>query len=394
MPPRAPRGSKRLLHGVLIALVIVSSLALGMVARPFWDSRAGDTQTGQSAITIIEYSDFQCPFCQRAVATVRQIEQAYGGRVTVVYKHFPLESIHPDALNAAIAAECVREIDGEAAFWTYHDTLFANQQALDAASLKRYAADVRGFDTCFDGKETEDTVREHLSEGTQRGVRGTPSFWIQDELVVGALPFDQLKAVIDRKLGGEAAPAPAPAPRPEPAARTDVATGDNLLGDSDAPVTIVEFGDFQCPYCKRFYDQTEQQLVDTYVKTGKARLAYRHFPLSFHQNAQKSAEASECAADQGEFWAYHNILFERGQGDGTGLDTASLKAYALEIGLDTAAFDSCLDSGAKAALAQQDFADGSAAGVSGTPSFFVNGRLIVGAQPFSAFQAAIDAELA
>ena len=133
MPPRAPRGSKRLLHGVLIALVIVSSLALGMVARPFWDSRAGDTQTGQSAITIIEYSDFQCPFCQRAVATVRQIEQAYGGRVTVVYKHFPLESIHPDALNAAIAAECVREIDGEAAFWTYHDTLFANQQALDLA---------------------------------------------------------------------------------------------------------------------------------------------------------------------------------------------------------------------------------------------------------------------
>jgi len=395
---------KSVVYGLLIALAVVSTFVLGYYAGKA-DLFSGNGATGgdaKDAITIVEYSDFQCPFCSRALPALEQVKDTYGDSVTIVYKHFPLESIHPDALGAAIAAECVRELEGEEAFWTYHDTLFANQNALTTANLKSYAS-AQGlgsdFDTCLDTKATEDTVRKDIAEGMARGVRGTPSFWIEDELVVGALPFESFKAVIDRKLAGEAAPAPAAptptAPTPSaPTAPVDVATGKNVMGDADAPITIVEFSDFQCPFCQRFTQQTGSQIIDQYVATGKVRFAYRHFPLSFHQNAQKAAEASECAADQGKFWEFHDIMFERGSGDGTGLAVADLKAYAAELKLNTADFNTCLDSDAKAALVQADFAAGSAAGVSGTPAFFVNGKAIVGAQPFSAFQAMIDAELA
>jgi protein-disulfide isomerase len=191
------------------------------------------------------------------------------------------------------------------------------------------------------------------------------------------------------------APAPsAPQPQAAPTVKADVAEGRYVTGDKNAPVTIVEFSDYQCPFCKRFYDQTEQQLIDTYVKTGKVKYSVRHFPLGFHQNAQKSAEAAECAGQQGKFWEMHKVLFQYSQADGTGLNVPDLKKYAADLKLDTAKFNSCLDNGETASIVQKDMSDGQAAGVSGTPSFYVNGKQLVGAQPFNMFQETIDAELA
>lgn len=174
----------------------------------------------------------------------------------------------------------------------------------------------------------------------------------------------------------------------------NVATGSHVLGDATAKVTIIEFADFQCPYCKNFFTDTEPQIIANYVNTGKAKFAFRQFPLSMHQNAQIAAEASECAAKVGgndAFWKYHDLLFTVGQGDGTGLDATSLKSYAAQLQLDTASFDTCLDNHQTASIVSQDVTDGTAAGVTGTPSFFINGKLLVGAQPYSTFQAAIDA---
>ena len=169
---------------------------------------------------------------------------------------------------------------------------------------------------------------------------------------------------------------------------------DAVLGDAKAPVTIVEFSDYQCPFCTRFYQQTEKQIYDTYIKTGKVKFIYRDFPLSFHQNAQKAAEAAECADEQGKYFAMHDKMFDKSQADGTGIAVADLKSYAKELGLDTAKFNDCLDSGKMASETQKDQADGMAAGVQGTPGFFVNGVEISGAQPFSVFQQVIDAALA
>ncbi len=163
--------------------------------------------------------------------------------------------------------------------------------------------------------------------------------------------------------------------------------GRPVRGDPNAQVTIIEFSDFQCPYCGSVAP-TIKQVLQEYE--GKVKLYYKHFPLSFHEFAQKAAEASECAADQGRFWEYHDKLFENQEA----LDEASLKQYAKDLGLDSARFDSCLDSGQKASLVQSDFDEGQANGVSGTPAFFINGRMLVGAQPYSAFKQAIDAALA
>jgi protein-disulfide isomerase len=403
-PTRAAPSSLGL-NPALIALYVV--LGLLVIGLSFYTGyltgkmdaggsvRGSGSQQLEGTLEIVEYSDFQCPFCSRAVPTIEQIKETYGDKVTVTYKNFPLESIHPNAFGAAVAAECVEKYAGEDAFWAYHDVLFANQNALDTASLKRYATDVTGDEDvqdCIDTQETAADVRAEMQEGQARGVQGTPSFWIKDELVVGAQPFSSFQAVIDSKLRGEAA-APAPSEPEAPAGPVDVDLGSNVMGDADAPVEIVEFSDFQCPFCQRFYQQTEQQIIDTYVKTGKAKLSYRHFPLSFHQNAQIAAEASECAAQQGKFWEMHDMLFDRGSGDGTGLDATSLKSYAAELKLDTAKFNKCLDNHETLSKVQADEQAGQDAGVSGTPTFYINGKQLVGAQPFSSFQPVIDAEL-
>jgi protein-disulfide isomerase len=166
-----------------------------------------------------------------------------------------------------------------------------------------------------------------------------------------------------------------------------------VLGKDNAKVTFVEFGDFQCSYCQRFIDDTFGQLKSKYIDTGKMKVIYRYFPLPFHVNAQKAAEAAECAYQQGKFWEYHDLLYKDGQGDGTGLAAADLKKYAGNLGLNTDSFNACLDSGAAAAVVAQDVKDGQAAGVNGTPTFFVNGKQIVGAQPTATFDQAIEAEL-
>jgi protein-disulfide isomerase len=175
-----------------------------------------------------------------------------------------------------------------------------------------------------------------------------------------------------------------------------------FLGPSNAKVTVIEFSDYQCPYCgaaagtqatliAQFKNQdptwtaSEPELVNL-AKAGKIKLVFRNFPLtSIHQNAEKAAEASLCANDQGKFWQYHDLLFKNQDQ----LTVTNLKAFATELSLDTAKFNTCLDSGNKAAVVQQDIKDATAAGVSGTPTFFVNGQTVEGAQPFSAFKSAL-----
>lgn len=164
---------------------------------------------------------------------------------------------------------------------------------------------------------------------------------------------------------------------------------DPIKGDKNAPVTIVEFGDFQCPFCGRFYQQTLPLIEENYIKTGKARLVYRDFPLSFHPMAHKAAEAAGCAYKQGKFWEYHDKLFEN-QRD---LSIENFKTWAKELGLNTEEFNNCLDQGLMASEVDNDFNQGVSYGVSGTPTFFINGVKVVGAQPFSVFKQVIDQAL-
>lgn len=164
---------------------------------------------------------------------------------------------------------------------------------------------------------------------------------------------------------------------------------DHIAGTPGAPVQIIEYSDFECPYCGSFFNTVEQVLEDY---NGKVQIAYRHFPLSFHKNAQKAGEAAECAAEQGKFWPMHDAIFEL-QIDGVPLNVTEYKKLGRDLALDTTKFETCLDSGKMASKVTDDLAEGSAIGITGTPTSFVNGKPIRGALPYAQVKAMIDAEL-
>jgi len=161
-------------------------------------------------------------------------------------------------------------------------------------------------------------------------------------------------------------------------------------GEENAPVTMIEFSDFQCPFSARHFQQVFPQIEKEYIATGKVKYYFRDFPLSFHQYAQKAAEAARCANEQGKFWEYHDKVFANQKA----ISLENLKEWAKELGLDMAKFSDCLDSGRFEQAVKEDFADGQSAGVRGTPSFFINGQMVVGAKPFERFQEVIEEELA
>ena len=169
-------------------------------------------------------------------------------------------------------------------------------------------------------------------------------------------------------------------------ARVEVAATGPAKGPANAPVTIVEFSDFQCPFCSRV-NPTLAQVREKYG--DKVRIVFRQFPLSFHQQAQKAAEASLCAADQGKFWELHDAMFA----DPQALGVDQLKTKAAGLGVNAEQFNQCLDSGKHAATVQADLKAGSEAGVNGTPAMFINGRFVNGAVPFEQITPIIDDEL-
>ena len=163
-----------------------------------------------------------------------------------------------------------------------------------------------------------------------------------------------------------------------------------IIGNADAKVTLTEYSDLECPFCKRFYNDAYKQIKAEYIDTGKVKVVFKHFPLTnIHPNAMPAAIAVECALEQGKGVEMHDKVFES-----SSLSTTSLKAMAVELKLDSVQFDTCLDTQKYKDKVLADQAEGVSKGVSGTPTVFVEGQKLVGAQPFSVFKTAIDAELA
>jgi len=372
-------------------------------------------------VTIVEFSDFECPFCQRALPALNQLKDAYPRDVKVVFRQYPLPpNMHP---NAQISAEASLAAHEQGKFWPMHDKLFENRTALGRDSLEKYAEQIglnmSKFKAALDSGKFKQKVSEDMAAGSSVGVNGTPTFFINGQMQVGGLGFDQWKARIDEEIkkadkllatgvkpeklyerlleeGANTAPAVAAAPAPPPApgvappagAAKDVPVGNApVKGPRGAPVTIVEYSDFQCPFCSQGA-QVLKQLEGTYKE--KVRVAYKHQPLqSMHPNAQMAAEASMAAQEQGRFWEYHDKLFANQRA----LDRASLEKYAQEIGLDVNKFKSALDSGKFKGAVANDSAEGNRIGADATPTFFVNGRMVQGAD-LNQIKALIDDELA
>lgn len=210
----------------------------------------------------------------------------------------------------------------------------------------------------------------------------------------------QISSAIEevKKLAASRGPA-----RPTPPSPQNVKVSvddDPIKGDPTAPVTIVEFSDFQCPFCKRFYDQVLPSLEKEYITTGKVRLVFRDYPLEFHKNALPAAIAANCAGEQGKYWEVHDFLFE----NPNKLDTASILSSTGELNLNHEKFEQCVNDKTKESEINKDFQEGQLYGVRGTPSFFIGktddnkeemtGVYIRGAQPFQVFKTEIDKLLA
>ncbi|TNE49959.1 MAG: hypothetical protein EP343_10070, partial [Deltaproteobacteria bacterium] len=366
------------------------------IAKPSAPQPTGSAKDGAPSIgpanakvTIVEYSDFQCPFCSRGANTVKQLLKDYKGKIRVVFKHFPL-SFHKDAHLAAQASMAAHE---QGKFWPYHDKLFANIRNLKKDDLIKYAKDlglnVAKFKAALDSGKYKSYVDKDLASASSAGANGTPTFLINGSKVVGAQPIGNFKRVIDALLAGKAVPSNEPPRRPSrPSGPVKVNTkGAPSFGPANAKITVVAFSDFQCPFCTRgakVMDQIKKEYK------GKVKLVFKHLPLSFHKDAHLAAQASMAANEQGKFWEYHDKLFANGRN----LKKNDLIKYAKDLKLDVAKFKAALDSGKYKKYVDNDASEAGRVGADGTPTFFINGQRVVGAQPFGSFKRVIDALLA
>ncbi|MEE2789336.1 MAG: thioredoxin domain-containing protein [Myxococcota bacterium] len=364
-------------------------------------------------ITIIEFSEFQCPFCSRVNPTLKQVQKEYGDKVRIVFKHNPL-SFHKDA---PLAAQASIAAGNQGKFWEMHDKLFENQRKLKAADIDGYAKaiglDMTKFKADLNAPKTKAMVKADQALASKVGARGTPNFFINGKQLSGAQPFPRFKTAIDAELkateaalkGGTDAkalyaarvknnykePTKRPGKKGQPAADTKtvykVPAGDSFAqGPKDALVTIIEFSEFQCPFCKRVLptmDKIKKEYGD------KVRIVFKHNPLPFHKEAPYASKAALAAGMQGKFWPMHDKLFENQRK----LKKDQVDGYAKELGLDMAKYEADIKSPAVQKHITTDQAIARQFGARGTPNFFVNGRKITGARPFPSFKTIIDEEI-
>lgn len=215
-----------------------------------------------------------------------------------------------------------------------------------------------------------------------------PSF-IFDTTITKTANYDKVKDGLIEKDGGVYLLNPAHTGAGRLIHIPNILPDDAAQGSSNAPILMIEFSDFQCPFCKRFVDETYPQIKKNYIDTGKVRFIFRHVPLDFHEFAAQAALAAECADDQEKFWEYHDVLFK----NQNALDVDHLKKYAAELNLDAKKFDDCVNSAKHAKRVATDMTYAASVGISGTPTFIINGFVVSGAQPYDVFKAVLDAEL-
>jgi protein-disulfide isomerase len=361
-----------------------------------------------AAVTVVMFSDFECPYCQTGHEILGALRVRYPGAVRVAYKAFPLD-MHPHALLAAMAA---RSAQTQGKFWGFHDLLFS-QRGLDFDTVLEHATtaglDVPALRRDLDALAHGPAVSRDLRLGRRLGVSSTPTFFINGRMLTGAQPLEEFEALVEEELRlaeqwlGQGVPPEqlyehairdgyrkvvyTDDRRADPDAVVPVPLGASpRLGPDDAPVTIVVFGDFECGYCVRG-NTTMEALRERYG--SRLRLVYKHSPLAFHSHAFVAARASVAAQAQGKFWAFHDALYARR----AKFDDDEIQTIAKEVGLDMKKFRKAMESLELDRAIEQDLSLAMSLGVSGTPAYFVNGRAVSGAQPELVFRLMIEEEL-
>ncbi len=382
-------------------------------------------------VTIVEISDFECPFCSRVEPTIEQVKSEYGPeKIRIVWKNNPLP-FHKNARAAHEASVAVFEAagggkKGSEAFWKFHQTAFKNSKALTEGNLLQWAeqsgTDMAKYKELVKSPAVKAKVDKDLAMARSIGARGTPNFRINGVEVSGAQPLNKFKEVIENELAEAkrlAASGTKPGdiylarlkknagdPKDQKEAKPDedrkppaedttiwkvpVDKDDPVRGPKDALVTIVEWSDFQCPFCKRV-EETMDKVVEKYK--DDVRVVWKDNALPFHNRAKPAAAVGRAAYDKGGdklFWDAHRALFE----SHPKLEDADLEAVSKKLGLSWDAVKTAIATNKYEAKITQSMDQASELSARGTPHFFVNGQRLSGAQPFEKFQELIDKRLA
>jgi protein-disulfide isomerase len=365
-------------------------------------------------VTIVEFSDFYCGYCRRVNGVLRHLMRLYPGKIRLVFVHAPL-----DRDEGTLPAEASLAAAAQGKFWPMHDRIFAGGRAIDHALLERYATeiglDLVQFRADLNGRKQLPALRRDVSRAISLGVASTPTFFVNGKPILGARDLGTFINRVDEALaeaetliragtpagslyqtlvakglrrGSSTKSESLASPKLVEGQRYTVGPGlpSHRLGPQDAPVTLVEFSDFQCPFCARVRP-TIAALKRKYGE--KLRVVYRHFPLAFHAEAALAAEAAVEAGEQGKFWEYHAVLGANPKS----LTRADLEAYADQLGLNMPRFRQALDDRRHLGVVGADMAEGARIGVRGTPSLFINGVAVLGSKPMDVFTKVIDAEL-
>ena len=360
-------------------------------------------------VTIVVFTDFQCPFCARANTTVAEVRRKYGNKVRVVHKHRPLP-FHKEAEPASELALEVLAKKGNEAFWTVSDSLFAQQRSLGTETYASIASQMGLAKAptlaAITAKKHSQRIEKDADLADDLEATGTPHFFINGRRLVGAQPLEKFSAIIDEELakaeslirGGTPAAklyeqivsiGKKPGLELEKLDVPPPGKDNPSRGPANAPVVIQVWSDFQCPFCAR--------LVPTLAEVekafpGKVRIVFRHLPLPMHPNAALAAEAGAEALREGgspAFWKMHDAMFA----DQTKLDRQGLEETAKKIGLDPKRFGKALDDHINKPIVEADQKVASDKGISGTPMSVINGYRLSGVQPLAKFKRVVQKAL-
>ena len=360
-------------------------------------------------VTIVMFSDFECPYCADALATIAQLEREYGKDIRFVYKALPLDS-HPYAMLAALVGHSAAE---QGKFWPFHDRLFSGGE-IDQDTIVEYATE-SGLDLDQVAREVEELtyapeIRRDLRTAKRLQLRSTPVFFINGRMLPGARPKHIFRQMIDQELDLAKQLRAAGIPDNELYAHVTkwgytaiqyrderpeldedsvypVPIADSpARGPADAPITIVAFSDFQCPFCARG-DETMRLLQERYG--NQIRFVFKHFPLPGHARGALASRVSYAAAKAGKFWEFHDAVFDLGPG----FSADDLLEIGDALGIPPSTMQAAMTDQSHDAQIDADIQLGMRLGVTGTPAYFINGRPIVGAHPEIDFRLIIVEEL-
>lgn len=371
----------------IVAAVFIAAQVLGAKAAAGPATLEVLANPKDAPVSIVVYSDYACPYSSQFYFQLEALEKKYPNRLRVMMRQLPL-SIHeqsPLAHEAALAAAAQGKLS------EMSELLFANQSRLDRTSLISYAGqlhlDVAAFQRDLDTHAYQSIIDEDKLEADALGIHSTPTIFLNGRRLDGYQDLDVLDKGVAQVLANASAAQRAAVTDEGP---VDAETFQKLTksaaemrGPANAPVTIVEFSDFQCPFCRQAVKPLEDLLE---ARPGQVRLIFRSYPLDFHQYSEQAHEAALAAGAQGKFWQMHDLIFSN-QGQ---LERADLLRYAEQLHLDVPVFQQALDTHAYAGAIAADRALGTQLDVNGTPTMFVNGERITGAHSLVELEELVD----